>query len=131
MQIKFNGARLTTSGAPVRNVEWNSVANLYLGQVWDVTLNREDKWTSGLWKKSGKCVNGSRGDLQLITPNSQQQDEKFIELIDTADNNNPNTEARDKAELFLEKSSMVDDKGGFIYNESNQSVIDWFNKYRG
>lgn len=54
MKYDFSKFTETKTGVPVRNIEFNSIPNFWLGQVWDAT---REKWLSCSWKKSGKCNN--------------------------------------------------------------------------
>ena len=55
MQTKiFTGVTQTKNGTKTRNVKWSPAAGAYLGQVWDETAARPDKWTSCVWSSTGK-----------------------------------------------------------------------------
>jgi hypothetical protein len=53
------------NGSEVKNLTFNSIANLWLGFVWDEQSMRPEKWTSASWTKLGKCVNQTRPELNL------------------------------------------------------------------
>jgi hypothetical protein len=55
---------VTKAGYPTKDVKWNNTANLYLGLVKDPLFNNE--FITCSWKKSGKCVNATRPELNLI-----------------------------------------------------------------
>ena len=62
----FSEVKKTINGSEVKNLTFNSIANLWLGFVWDEQSVRPEKWTSASWTKSGKCVNQTRPELNLI-----------------------------------------------------------------
>jgi hypothetical protein len=61
----LSGITETQTGVKVKDVRFNSVANKYLGMVWDEKSYLPNKWTTCTWHKSGKCINRNRPELDL------------------------------------------------------------------
>jgi len=65
----FTGDTRTVTGIPLKNVKWNSVANLYLGMAQDPQWTGPSRsWVTASWTKNGKCVNRNRPDMDLKEP---------------------------------------------------------------
>jgi hypothetical protein len=64
--MKFEGIKKTVTGIEVKDVVWNSAANLYLGAVKDPLWDRPGReWVRGAWRKNGECINNMRPELNL------------------------------------------------------------------
>jgi hypothetical protein len=61
----LSGISETKTGVKVKDLFFNTLMNYYLGMVWDEKSYLENKWTTCTWKKSGKCVNRNRPELDL------------------------------------------------------------------
>ena len=62
----LTGTLKTKTGVDTKNIFYNSAMNFYLGMVWDEKSYLEDKWTTCIWHKNGKCINRNRPELDLI-----------------------------------------------------------------
>jgi len=59
----------TTEGYPVRNLKWNPVDNIIVGQVKDPIIGRanyQDGYITVQWRKNGKPTNHYKGREDLI-----------------------------------------------------------------
>lgn len=69
MKNDFSTTTQTKNGIRVQNLKFNSIPNLWLGQVWEpgwaINAGKETQWVTCSWKKSGKCANPNRTDLDL------------------------------------------------------------------
>lgn len=58
----------TAEGYPVRNLRWNPLENIILGQVRDPLFlnNLNDGYSNSKWRKNGSCLKEkNRPDLKL------------------------------------------------------------------
>jgi hypothetical protein len=66
-KFKFENATETKGGFKVKDIKFNTAANLYLGMVADPLWTRPDRpFITGSWNKLGKCINRNRPELDLI-----------------------------------------------------------------
>jgi hypothetical protein len=64
--INFETVTATVGGYTVKDIKWNSAANLYLGFVADPQWTRPDRpFITCSWTKKGKCINRTRPDCNL------------------------------------------------------------------
>jgi len=106
---KFDGIMKTKTGIECKNVKFNSAANLYLGMVkdgWSSDPNRP--WTSCSWKKSGKCVNSSRPELDL---------EVTIKVYDCPVCNRKTTAKWGVCDSCEDEGYWIDPAGGLHHDE--------------
>jgi len=62
----LSGIIETKTGVSVKEVRFNTAVNKYLGMVWDEKSYLENKWTTCIWTKNGKCINRNRPELDLV-----------------------------------------------------------------
>jgi hypothetical protein len=64
---KFNDTKVTKTGIVIGSIRWNPAANLYLGIVADPQWTHTHRqFITCSWNKSGKCINRTRPELDLI-----------------------------------------------------------------
>ena len=60
----------TVGGYPVKNLKWNKLENIILGQVKDLEFgnpNLHDGYVSCKWRKNGSCLKEkNRPDMKLL-----------------------------------------------------------------
>jgi hypothetical protein len=69
--LKYTGAQVTKAGYQVRDIQFNSVGNCYIGKVYDAQAYGGPMWQSATWDKRGKCRNRTRPDCDLVQPTKQ------------------------------------------------------------